>query len=240
MGEELSLARKEEEGQSMLLAYTSSGERITTSYVGDERKEKSATPKVSHGRKIKDIETESKGSSEVEGTNASPFEKEGRGRDNQDRESDRGDERKYKRARRSAQELGITFPGSFCNKAETIPHYWVEVDRFNGGSLFQCKYCLDYVWLPSYHYEAERMSILMKQFGKDEGYCRYLNRHRGVKLQMAKLQELTRLEAKITDKREFARMADKILSDREYDRKEVNNVRDKGFDAGIFGYGVIL
>ena len=76
--------------------------------------------------------------------------------------------------------------------------------------------------MPMYHLDANKLGNLIGRYGGDEGYCRYLNRHRPAKLLMAKLQDLRRLEMEITDKREFARLADKILSDKEYDRKEVS------------------
>ena len=119
--------------------------------------------------------------------------------------------------------MGIVFPGAYCDELETVPHYWNEVENVVKGSLFQCKFCHKYLWLPKFHIDAERLSRLMRVYGKDEGYCRFLNRHRAVKLLLAKLQDLGRLEMEIDDKREFARLADKILSDKDYDRKEDRN-----------------
>jgi len=113
------------------------------------------------------------------------------------------------------------FPGSYCDELETVPHYWLEVDKTAGGSLFQCRFCYEYLWLPLDISSIVRLSNLMKKYGRDRGYCHYLNGHRPAKLLIAKLQDLRRLENEIEDKREFARIADKILSDKEYDRKEV-------------------
>ena len=119
--------------------------------------------------------------------------------------------------------MGVTFPGSYCDDANITPHYWIEVDRIKFGSLFQCRFCRRHLWLPTFHLDAEQLSVYMRKFGKEEGYYRYLNRHRAAKLLMAKLQDLRRLEMEITDKREFARLADKVLSNSEYDRKEVTS-----------------
>ena len=120
---------------------------------------------------------------------------------------------------KSAQKLGIRHPGNYCNELETTPHHWVEVDLVDRGSLYQCKLCRKHLWLPLHHLGAEQLGNLIKQFGKDEGYCHYLNGYRVAKVLIAKLQDLRRLEAEVTDKREFAKLADKILSDKEYDRK---------------------
>ena len=223
MGKELPLACSEEERQPVLLAITGSGEIITTAYHGDERTEKSNPSKTSNGREAEDTEAKSQSSRKTKRADASSS-KPKRGRRHYPyRKSDRGDEGEDKSARRSARELGIKLPSAYCDEQLLKPHYWVGVDCVNSGSLFQCKYCYDYLWLPLGWTDAERLSFLIEHYGRDEGYCRFLNRHRTAKILMAKLQNLRRLAAEIPDKREFARMVDKILSDKEYDRKEVNN-----------------
>lgn len=220
MGKELPLAREEEEGQSVLLASPSTRELITTSSSRDKRTQEPNPSKRSKGEKVKDTKTKSKGSSKAERANARPR-CQRRGRDNPYRGTYRRDERKDSRPRRSAQELGIVFPGAYCDELETVPHYWVESGKVEKGSLFQCKFCRKYLWLPLSTYDAEVLGKLIGRYGKSEGYCRYLNRHRPAKLLMAKLQDLRRLEMEVADKREFARLTDKILSDKEYDRKEI-------------------
>ena len=220
MGEELPMARQEEAGQPVLLAITGDGEVIDSSCDRNQRTKKSTPTKRRKRRKVEDTETEGEGGSETERTDTSPFESEGRGRDNQDWEQGGGDEGEDKYPRRSAQELGVVFPGSFCDEAKTIPHYWMEAERVYGGVLFRCRKCFDYLWLPLTWLDAERLGKAMKFYGIQEGYCRYLNRHRPAKLLMAKMQDLRRLAKDITNKREFAKLTDKILSDRDYDRKE--------------------
>ncbi len=228
MGKELPLAREEEEGQSVLLASTSTRELITTSSRGDERTQEPDATEGGKGGKAKDTKTKGKSSSKAKGADAGYSGHQRRRRSNKDRKQDRGDEGENSRPRRTAQELGITFPGSHCDDAQITPHYWLEVGKVDIGSLFQCKFCRRYLWLPLYHLDAGKLSSLIRRYGKNEGYCRYLNRHRPAKLLMAKLQDLRRLELEITDKREFARLTDKILSDKEYDRKEVSNGLQKG------------
>ena len=221
MGEELSLARSEEEGRSVLLASTGSGELITTSAVRNKGTQEPAPYKGSKRGKIKDTKAKGKSSRKTKGANASPSKSTRRRRDNQDWKSDRGNEGEDKSARRSAQNMGVTFPSSYCDELEMVPHYWVGVEKIHEGSLYQCKFCRRYLWLPTYHRNAEYLGNLMKQYGNNEGYCHFLNRHRAAKMLIAKLQDLRRLATEIGDKREFARLADKIMSDTEYDRKEV-------------------
>jgi len=220
MGKEFPLARKEEEGQSVLLAISSSGEHFTALCNGDQRAQES-TPTEGNGRgEAEDTETKSQGSCKAERANASSSKEDRRGRGNKDRKSDRGDEGKDKPIRRSASELGITFPGNYCDELETVPHYWIEVEKVHKGSLFQCKLCHRHLWTPGYWADVERLAVLMRQHGNIEGYCLFLNRRRAAKMLMAKLQDLRRLEKEVVDKREFAKLADEILSDKEYDRKE--------------------
>ena len=223
MGKELSLAREEEERQPVLLASPSTRELITTSSSGDKRTQESSPSKSSKGGKVKDTKAKSKGSGKAKGTYARYSESARRRRDNKDRKSDRGDEREDSRPRRNAQELGIIYPDSYCDDAKLVPHYWIENGKVDRGSLFQCRICRRYLWLPTFHIDADKLGKLMKKHGYTEGYCQYLNRHRPAKLLMAKLQDLRRLEIEITDKMEFARLTDKILSDKEYDRKEVSD-----------------
>jgi len=220
MGKELSLARSEEEGRSMLLAITSSGKPIAAPCLRDQRTEGDNFAKVSEGGETEDTKTKSKGSSKVKRANASAFKKARRRRDNKNRKSHRGDERAHKHARRSAKELGITFPGSYCDELETVPHYWNEIEIVSSGLLLRCVFCSDYVWLPMFLPESLRLDSLIKQYGITEGYCRYLDMHREAKVLLAKMRDLRMLETKVDDKRKFAKMADEILSDKEYDRKE--------------------
>jgi len=220
MGKEFPLARKKEEGQSVLLAIASSGEHITASCSGDERTQGSYPPEFCKGRKAKSTKTKSQSSSKAKRANASSSKKERRRRDNKNRKSNRGDEGEDKPVGRSSQELGIVYPGAYCDESETFPHHWVEKERVAKGSLFQCKFCHIHLWLPQGLTDVEMLATLINKHGKDEGYCRFLNRRRAAKILVAKMQDLERLENKITDKVEFARIADKILSDKDYDRKE--------------------
>ena len=107
MGKELPLARSEEEGQSVLLAITSSGELITTSTRGNKRTQEYASFRDSKGRKTEGTKAESKGSRKVERANARSSKPARRRRDNKDRKSDRGDEGEHKPAGRSSEVMGV-------------------------------------------------------------------------------------------------------------------------------------
>jgi len=220
MGEELQVARPEEEGQPVLLAITGAGEAIYSDYNGNQRKEKSSPTKKGKGRKTKNPKAKSQSSSKAEGADASPSKQARRRRDNKDRESDRGDEREHKPSRRSAQELGIKYPGHYCSGNEETPHYWSDVDKVGSGTLLQCKRCREYLWLPLSFVDAMKLSNLMRKFGEDEGYCRFLNKRRPAKLIVAKMQDLRKLiETSTLSRRQLAKMVDKIMSDKGYDRE---------------------
>lgn len=223
MGKEFPLACAEKKGQSMLLAITGSGEHITTSCTRDQGAQEPAPIKASSGRAIKDIKTKGKGGIKTKGTNASPSKSTRCRRDNKDREPNRGDEGEHSPVRRSAQDLGIKHPGTYCDEYGEVPHYWIQTDIVARGTMFQCKLCHKHLWLPLDYLSGHRLGTLMKQYGKDEGYCRYLNKHREAKILMAKMQDLRILEVTSTNIREFARLSDKIMSDNDYDRKEVKN-----------------
>ena len=219
MGNELPLAREEEEGQPVLLVRAGNGEAITTSYCGDKGKKKATPIRRRKRRKVEDTPSESEGSSEAEGTNVSSVRAARRRRSDKNRKQGRTDEGENDTSWRSAQELGVVFPGSYCDNAELNPHYWIESERPCRGSLYQCKFCHRHLWLPSTFSDAMMLRKYIEKYGLQEGYCRYLNRHRPAKMLVAKLQDLRKLEVEVSNKREFAKLADKILSDKEYDRR---------------------
>ncbi len=219
MGKELPLACEEEEGQSVLLASTGTGESSSASSSRDKRTKASATAKGHKRAKAKDTEAESQVRSKAERADASATKPARRKRCDKDRKQDRGDERKDRTARRSASELGITFPGSYCDWSNTTPHYWCATERVDRGVLYQCKLCFRYLWLPSHYLSTEALSEAMVRLGDNEGYCVILNRYRGAKILLAKMIYLRKLETETDDKVKFAKLADKVLSDKEYDRR---------------------
>ncbi len=221
MGKEFQMAREEEEGQSVLLASSGDGESISASSIRDQGEEEYDAARRDEDGEVKDTASESKGSSKVTGADTSPSRTKRRRRDNQDRKQDRRNEGEHKSVRRCAKELGIVYPGSYCDETKTTPHHWIEKEKVHGGSLYQCKHCHNYLWLPLFHMDSYRLGELIRRFGKDKGYCNYLDEHRPAKILMAKLLNLRELESTMDNPREFAKIVDEILSDREYDKEVV-------------------
>lgn len=221
MDKESKMARKEKKRQSMLLDSSSNGEYNTASSRGDSWEKEASASRGCYGGEIKDTKAKSKSCGKAKRANACTSKSAGHKRDNKDRKQNRGNEREDKHPRRSASDLGITFPGSYCSGS--TPHYWVEMDNLDRGSLFQCNLCYRYLWLPNVFYLSTILGNLMKKKGADDGYCTFLNSHVKAKVLMAKMQDLRRLEEETEDKVEFARLAAKILGDKEYDLMEAAN-----------------
>jgi len=223
MGNELPLARQASEGYAELLVRISSGVSRAKPSSRDKREKVTTT---SRGHKVEaatNTTPKSKGSIEAKGADVRrPGRPKGHRRDNKDRKQDRGDEGEDTSTRWSAQLLGITFPGSYCDDTSTrlSPHYWIEVDKISVGSMFQCARCYNYLWLPGISSDAEKLGNLMRQFGSNEGYCRFLNHasRRPAKIMLAKLQRLYKLSSDVVDSLQFGKEVDKILSDRRYDK----------------------
>lgn len=217
MGEELSLARKEEEGQSVLLASSGIRESIKESASRDSGQESSDTTKGSKGGKAKYTQAKSKSSIKAKGVDASSSKTKGHRRDNKDRKQNRRNEGKDSKLRRSAQELGITWLDSECEVAKY--HFLKEYDKVDGGVIFQCQYCHKVKWLPLSYDDAVKMGELMRKLGNQAGYCHFLNlpSHRMAKIMVAKLQELERISKSVGSPMEMARIAGKILNAKDYD-----------------------
>lgn len=224
MGDELSLARQKEEGYAKLLARISGRVPRPKSSNRDKREKAATTSRRDEAGAVKDTTPESEDSSKIKGTDARRANKpKGYRRNNKDRKQNRIYEGEDTIPRRSAQELGVIFPGSYCDDTSTklSPHYWVKTDTINSGGIFQCKKCNNHLWLPIEVEGATALGYLMDRFGRYEGYYRYLNHasRRPAKIMVAKLQEIYRLSKNITNIIEFAKMVDKILNEKDYDRR---------------------
>jgi len=112
--------------------------------------------------------------------------------------------------------LGIVFDIRCTDTA----HYWKEKEKIHGGVMFQCIKCLNYIWLPASAQGAEILGNMIAKFGKDEGYCRYLNHasRRPAKILIAKMQELRRLSNTIPDHVELAKKITQIIDMKDYDK----------------------
>jgi len=224
MGSTLPMACSEGRNTSrraQLLGEGGSSLPIITSSSRNKRKE---TTKPNKGRKsgaAEDIEAESQISTKAKishGNTSKRAKSKRHKRNDKDRKSNRRLKRKNSAARRSAKELGIVWIGSFCPDGH--PHYLVGKHNLDGGSLFKCKYCHKYVWLPSLINEAAKLGEAVTRYGAQAGYCVYLDEHQAAKVMIAKLQEIWHARQEVTDDGEMLELVTKIMEDKEYDRKD--------------------
>ena len=221
MDDELQVARKKTEGWAKLLDRV--GYRVSTakSDSGDKRKEVPTTSRGNEVGAIPNTPAKSKVSGKAKGANGVPAKHQGRRRNSSDRKQNRRNEGKDAVVRRNPKELGVVFPGHFCDDASLYPHHWIDVDMVASGVMFQCMKCRNYLWLPMHDNGAKELGILMRKYGSDDGYYEYLNNisRRPAKIMLAKLQRLYKLSSTVIDSLQFGKEVDKILSVKEYDKE---------------------
>ncbi len=91
----------------------------------------------------------------------------------------------------------LEWPGSYCDEAETRPHYMVELKHNYPSSVFRCKLCSRIVILPNTEHGAIKLSDMMHKSGQVKGYREYLASATNTKELLdtvANLQELDRHE----------------------------------------------
>ena len=218
MGKELPLARKKKFRPSVLLASARSGELASSPSHRDSGQEETVTTKRKEKGKTADTVSESKTSPEAEVPNGGSS-KRRRGRQgDSNRESDRGTKGTDSICRRSAKDMGVEFPGSYCPSGEA--HYFAEVDGVDRGILFRCIRCYKHLWLPNRYDEAEMLSNLARKYGLAGGYLVYLNSHTVAKIMIAKLQDLWYARKRVTDDEQFAKLVVSVMDDRDYGREK--------------------
>ena len=210
MGKELSVARSEDARWSVLLAITGAGGAITTSSYRNTGQAKTTITKGKARGKAKGTAPKGKAGSNPKGTNAGTSKHKGHRQGHKGRKPDGRTEGTASQPRWSAKELGIEWPGSYCPSGE--PHHLVEVERHGTGSLFRCIKCLKHKWLPFDYADLLVVSRLVHQYGLEDGYRAYLDKHSYAKMLIAKLQYLWYARQASTDNLEFARLADRVLS----------------------------
>lgn len=215
MGDDISLARSEEEGQPVLLAGVRTGTPATESEGGDKRQEHDSDAKGT--KRPKTLNTSSKGkvSSKAKGTHGGSTKLKGRISDGKDREPDRGTKRKNSPRRRSAKELGIEFPGSCCPSGE--PHYYIGDSLDDGGSFYRCIKCLKHVWLPAGMDDAHLLGVLMHKYGTTLGYQMFIDTKPEVRVKLAKFQDIWRISKVVLGELEFGLIVASIMEDKRYD-----------------------
>lgn len=93
--------------------------------------------------------------------------------------------------RRSAQELGITFPDAHCNissnSSKLLKHYYVEVSP----EIFRCEHCQEAIWQPRGFETAVAFGKEIHKYGLQKAYQRRVSRMPEV------LDVLCELQAKV-------------------------------------------
>ena len=145
MDKEIPLACGEEKRQPVLLAYAGTGEASTTSSCGEEGKKSNSNAEGDEGREVKMPPKKSKGAAKAKGRDGKHKPQTGFTYSLGD--SVREVERTNRTSRRSAEELGITYPTDGCIKNPySDAHYWVDELKTLGGAVFVCKYCFFFKW----------------------------------------------------------------------------------------------
>lgn len=70
--------------------------------------------------------------------------------------------------RRRAKRLVVVWDDSH-------PHIWKEVEKIRFGTMFVCKGCRQYRWLPDVMQETQKLQKLIHNCGYQQGYNEYLN-----------------------------------------------------------------
>jgi hypothetical protein len=216
MGEEFQMARQEEGRWPMLLAITRSGETIYDTFRGDKRQEEANTTSGEEAEEAIPAAKEGKNSTEVKGDNTITSRPKRRRRNNKVGKPAREPEDGDGGVRRSAQELGVIWPGSSCSDSPTGAHWLAYNDQVDGGHLFRCKYCHIYKWFPGNEDGQIQMGYRMERYGPTEGYCRTLNLYPRAMVLVAKLQDLHRLRATIADDEAFVKLVQVVMEDKSY------------------------
>lgn len=90
--------------------------------------------------------------------------------------------------RRSASELGLTFPAVQCNSNPDHAHYYVEVSP----EILRCKHCQEAIWQPQGFPTAVEFGKEIRYYGLQKAYQRRLNRMPEVLDKLCELQGLTK------------------------------------------------
>ena len=124
----------------------------------NKRKKAAPVAKETKGREIEDSPSASKIGAEVKGTYGDSTSRTKRGRysqDDKDRQPDRRVEGADKPARRSSEQLGIQWIGSYCPDKQ--PHFLISRHVYNIGNIFICRNCKKSIWLPFIIGEAAKL-----------------------------------------------------------------------------------
>lgn len=218
MGEEVPLARKEEEGRSVLLAGAGIGRTGKEASCRDKGKEEAAPAKGKAGREIKGTKKAGKNPAADKDRDGETSEGKKHRGDYQARVSTRGLEGEDNPAWRSAEELGVEWFDHYCPDKPTPPHshHLVGTTPVDGGVLFVCKYCGRIKWLPSTIGGSYALWECMRKYGEQKGYCIALDFHPAAKRLLSKVQNFYLLRKVLSDG-DFAMAVAAIMTEKQDD-----------------------
>lgn len=182
----------------------------------NKRKKATSTIRGAKGGKIKDSKKKGKIGAGAKDFNGGSSRRGRHKQDDKDRQPDRGVKGEDCTVRRSASELGIEWIGDFCPDGK--PHFLIGTYSLDGGSILKCKNCLKHLWLPNTITEAAILDRLIDNLGTTQGYCKYLDKHKEVKVMIAKLQDLWYAKKNVSNNKEFKKLVISVMEDKEYDR----------------------
>ena len=224
MDKKISLARQEEERQSMLLSGAGTGTDGERALRGAEGKEK-ASDSERPQRKAP--------ISHASARESSPASKSGDGsyrakhkQSNDARRAIREAKARNRAFGRSAKELGIEWLNARCEDSPVSKaHFLVTNTIVDEGTMFECIYCHKVKWLPNSMNGCIALNKYLQVYGLDGGYQRMLDDHPAAKRMLAKVQDIYYLRKALPDVQFYLALAS-IVMDREYPY-DVNEVEEE-------------
>jgi len=213
MDKEIPLARKEEEGRSVLLPGSRVGEDGEGTVCRDAREKAVSNAEGNKDSKVGGVKK--KGKSNAKTKRAGRKRKVGPGPTYSFGRTIREFEGRNRSTRRSAQELGITWLDSYCENSPTKGHLLVGATRIDGGTVYKCSICHKVKWIPSGLDECIKLGNSMKIYGQDGGYQRILDKHPAAKMLMAKIQDIYYLRKALTPE-QFPIAVAAVIMNKEY------------------------
>jgi len=213
MDKEIPLARKEEEGRSVLLSGSGVGEDGEGTVCRDAREKAISNAEGDKNSKVGGVKKKGKSNAKAKragrkrGAESRPTYSFGR--------TIREFEGRNRSTRRSARELGITWLDSYCEESPTKGHLLAGATKVDMGIVYKCNICHKVKWLPNDIDECIKLGNFMKIYGEDEGYQRILDRHPAAKRLMSKIQDIYYLRKALTPE-QFPIAVAAVIMDKEY------------------------
>ncbi len=212
MGNEVSLARQAEDRREVLLAGAGTVGAGEETSCRDQRPTQDGPAVRVQKDKVKAAAKKSKdtAASKADDRGRKPRRRPG----NKSGRKAGGVERANKSSGRSAEELGIEWPDVRCEVSSTKAHFWVARDCIEHGTVFECKYCHRFIWLPDYYGEAIELAHSIGRHGHTAAYQAMLAKHPVVLKLLSKIQDLHYLRG--LPQEQFLKVVVAVMTDREY------------------------